>query len=541
MEEADAKSIKAEFNAKLEALEQRMDAKLDAKLDAMFLRIAALLPPGTAPNVDSVARAAPPKSPEVPTVPKQPDPNPDDAEVPFAAFRSPMSDRNVYEVPRSSDVQFYQQTAALNRRPTKRDLFNPAFAKESDDDDEELFLAKEEEMSASERRGSLIRPTNLKGVIPSTAVSVYRDQPSFAHIKLEYMTVNQVFQFWTDILQYQTMYGIGLNATTLVGRDARLTIMSKGGIKTELEFFRLTDRQQRKYIQHAVRPTDKVMFASKLEKSLWFWPKGEDNFTLNFDTFQRFYDRLQTYRHEFYQKYEFLAYNNAENVPKLDNKEFGLIYIFLQKLPKEYGHAFTQLPKSRFDSLEEFLTMFYEQANVHYQKSIKAKELSTFFALGAKKAGAKRDDTKAKFAPRVHNVEVDEREEQDFYGENPLIPSKDPSADPNVDGEEYESSGADLNAFGGLSRGVPSRPPPKPPMATPKPPTAPKGPDGCFRALTDGKCSKPNCSFNHSLPVLEATYDELMAKMNKKLWRARPVNAIFAPNGDVESPSDKDG
>ncbi|MFN9908028.1 MAG: hypothetical protein ACK56F_18170, partial [bacterium] len=119
------------------------------------------------------------------------------------------------------------------------------------------------------------------------------------------------------------------------------------------------------------------------------------------------------------------AYNNAENVPKLDNKEFGLIYIFLQKLPKEYGHAFTQLPKSRFDSLEEFLSMFYEQANVHYQKSIKAKELSTFFALGAKKAGAKRDDSKAKFTPRVHNIEVDEREEQDFYGENPLIPSKD--------------------------------------------------------------------------------------------------------------------
>jgi hypothetical protein len=78
-------------------------------------------------------------------------------------------------------------------------------------------------------------------------------------------------------------------------------------------------------------------------------------------------------------------------------------------------------------------------------------------------------------------------------------------------------------------------------MATPKPPSAPKGPDGCFRALTDGKCSKPNCSFNHSLPVLEATYEELIAKLNKKLWRARPVNAIFVPNGDVESPSDKDG
>ena len=185
--------------------------------------------------------------------------------------------------------------------------------------------------------------------------------------------------------------------------------------------------------------------------------------------------------------------------------------------------------------------MFYDQAHVHYQKSIKAKELNTFFGLGAKKAGAKRDEGKAKFVSRVHNIGIDEREEDDYYGENPMIPAKEPSAAPNADEEEFDHPWADLNAFGGLSRGVPSRPPPKPPMATPKPPSAPKGPDGCFRALTDGKCSKPNCSFNHSLPVLEATYEELIAKLNKKLWRARPVNAIFVPNGDVESPSDKDG
>ena len=539
MEEADAKSIDARFIALENRLEARMDARF-GEVNFMLAKIMTLLEEKGIPAVKTPSpKVSDAKESSKP--PKEQSSDQGEGEPPIADVRSPMWERSAFEAPRSSDAQFFQQTAALNRRPPNRDLFDPDPPKDSDEEDEELFLAKEEELPVSDRRGSMIRPINLKGVIPSTAVSVYRDQPSFAHIKLEYLTVNQVFQFWTDILQYQTMYGIGLKPTTLIGRDARLTIMSKGRIRTEIEFFQLSDRQLRKYIQHAVRPTDKAMFATKLEKSLWFWPKGEDNFTLNVDTFQRFYDRLQTYRHEFFMKYEFLAYNNAENIPKLDNKEFGLIYIFLQKLPKEYGHAFTQLPKSRFDSLEEFLTMFYEQANVHYLKSIKAKELNTFFSLGAKKAGAKRDDAKAKFVSRVHNIGAEVPEEEDYYGDNPMIPPKEPSAAPNVEEEEYDHPGSDLNAFGGLSRGVPSRPPPKPPLATPKPPAAPKGPDGCFRALTDGKCSKPNCSFNHSLPVLEATYEELIAKLNKKLWRARPVNAIFEPHGDVESPSDKDG
>ena len=104
MEAADANSIKAEFNAKLEAMERRImdanNANMDAKLEAMFQRIAALLPAGSSPNVDAVARASPPKSPEVPTVSKESDSNPDDARVPFAAFMSPVPGRNVFEVPR---------------------------------------------------------------------------------------------------------------------------------------------------------------------------------------------------------------------------------------------------------------------------------------------------------------------------------------------------------------------------------------------------------------------------------------------------------
>jgi len=244
MEEADVQSMEQRFNAKLEALEQRMDAKLET----MFLRIAALLPAGTTPNADVDAKTSSPKRLEVPAVPKEQNSDPGDPEVPLSAFRSPLPDRDVFEVPRSSDVQYFQQTAVMDRRTSNRGFFGVQPPKEYGGMDDGLILLKDDDVPVRDRRASLIRPMDLAGVVPQTAISVYRDQPSFAHIKLEDLTVNQVFQFWTDILQYQTMYGIGLKPTTLVSRDARLTIMSKGKIRSEIEFFQLSDKHLRQYI-----------------------------------------------------------------------------------------------------------------------------------------------------------------------------------------------------------------------------------------------------------------------------------------------------
>jgi hypothetical protein len=134
------------FNAKLEALEQRMDAKLET----MFLRIAALLPLGVAPNIDMVEKTPPPKSLEVSIVLKEQDSEPGDAEAPLAAVsnplssesstvpeeqdsnpgevevqltsvRSPVPERNVFEAPLSFDAQYFQQTAAMDKRQFSRD------------------------------------------------------------------------------------------------------------------------------------------------------------------------------------------------------------------------------------------------------------------------------------------------------------------------------------------------------------------------------------------------------------------------------------
>ena len=150
MDEADVKSLEQRLNAKLEEFEQRMYAKMEAKLEAMLLKIAALLPLGVAPNIGMVEKTPSPKSLEVSIVLKEQDSDPGDAEAPLAAVsnplssesstvpeeqdsnprevevqltsvRSPVPERNVFEAPLSFDAQYFQQTAAMDRRQFSRD------------------------------------------------------------------------------------------------------------------------------------------------------------------------------------------------------------------------------------------------------------------------------------------------------------------------------------------------------------------------------------------------------------------------------------
>jgi hypothetical protein len=207
------------------------------------------------------------------------------------------------------------------------------------------------------------------------------------------------------------------------------------------------------------------------------------------------------------------------------------------------------LPKSRFDDLEEFLSAFYKLAKQHYAIAVDSKKLNSFIPTSSVKGGnsaqgaQRRDDYKPRFIPKVNNIEEvpveydyfnEEDENQSFreFTENPERQNHAP--EDSLDVEDP----LPLNAFGGGMMRTPLRPPPKPPGDR-KPSTTPRGPNGCFRALTEGKCSKPNCSFDHTIPVLDATFDDLLAKLNKKLYRARPVNGIWVPDEPLDDPSNK--
>lgn len=433
-------------------------------------------------------------------------------------------------------------TRLFGSRPSKRE--SREVGMDSEDSDPDESRSSSSNGSDDDRRASMLKPLTSKKASPLTAVSIYSDQPSYSHISLKYLGINEVFKFWTEINKYQQMHGIELKATTLISDDCRRRIMSKCDIKSELKFFKLPQKRLRKYIQKSVRPTDKNMFARMLASSLKFW-EGKETFVLGVANFHTFYDRLLTYRQEFKDKFEFLAYHNGDNVPKLENKDGGTIKIFLLQLPSDYAmRSFAQLPKSRFDDLDEFLIAFYKLAKEHYQIAVESKKLNSFLPSNkpVTPSAPRREDNRARFVSKVHQVNEEFEENGSMESEeiSRILPdSQKTSFELQLEEHELEKEElneqftTDLNAFGGGMHRAPLRAPPKPPDR----PVA-RGPNGCFRSLTEGKCSKPNCSFDHSESVLDATLEDLLAKLQKKLYKAKPIRGIDmagykAPDGET--------
>ena len=397
----------------------------------------------------------------------------------------------------------------------------------------------------------------------SSNVRIYADQPSYAHIQLGFLSLNTVFSFWSEIAKYAEKYDIALPAATLVTDDIRRQIMAVNSISRDRTFYQLSHRDLARCIQKTIRPTSVPQFSQLLEHSLQ-WPT-EQGRVLTTSNFQVFYNRLLAYRTEFKEKYAFLAHDNETNCPKLENKENCTIRIFLDVIPDGYGKkVFASLKKTKYDDLNEFLNAFCAKAKSHYDIAIKAKELSTFIPnrpfIPSSARPASATPVKKTFMRRpVLNNVAQEYVEEDMEGaaETWMVDDEDPLSFQPAEASDYEYEAdphmvpapfdlAQLNAFGGgtfKSQQTPSRPPPKP-MGAPHPTSSafgkpldkPKGPQGCFRALTEGKCTKPGCTFEHSVAVLDATRKDLEDKIRKRLYAARPLNAVSLTEQALDPP-----
>ena len=72
---------------------------------------------------------------------------------------------------------------------------------------------------------------------------------------------------------------------------------------------------------------------------------------------------------ELQQLYDFLADGNElTNILKCDNKDGGLIKIFIESIPHGIGRRmFINLNTERYNDIDEFLRAFYEQLRVFLQ------------------------------------------------------------------------------------------------------------------------------------------------------------------------------
>jgi len=391
-----------------------------------------------------------------------------------------------------------------------------------------------DEELASNRRPSLLRPVALLRD-KHAVVTTIQNQPSFEHIRLNQLTVKDAFKFWSEVNKYEQMYGIPLKPATLVGDRVKKTLMTKNRdrIVDDACFYKLESSHLRKYIQKAIRPTDRLMFASQLSDALSFWTP--DSFTLSILNFQDFFTRLCTYRRDFEEVYDFLAYHNKDNIPRLDNKDNGLVKIFLSKIPTEYGNnVLHQLSKTKFDNLTDFFDSFYEYANSHYDIAKESRKLISFLQTGGNTNAApskhftKRGNRLHRMEHSAPHVDVDTF---DADAEADL-PTDIPSVDNRMVVKDSHETDDEISVIKRLD--IPTSSEQQLHLLKRNQPIHTKSsahdilsrkqqvsePNGCFKMLVNGRCDRPQCTFSHDVNVLEAT-----AAMLENRIRLRPFKA----------------
>lgn len=188
---------------------------------------------------------------------------------------------------------------------------------------------------ATKRRSSLLN--DFKNELPKKqSYTVTKEMPKTDHIILEKLTFKNIMKFFGDIAQYQEKHGISLPAATMTSTRVRTKIMAKNtDITDHEEFFGMSTHILMRKIQKTIRPEDALAFAEMMTTGVDFWLP--DNFKLSFLNFGVFYESILIYKRDFWDAFKYLSFHNAENIPRIDNKPGGMIKIFLQKIPFDYG------------------------------------------------------------------------------------------------------------------------------------------------------------------------------------------------------------
>jgi hypothetical protein len=197
---------------------------------------------------------------------------------------------------------------------------------------------------------------------PQTITPVmYQTQPSYEYIKLEKLSVFSTVEFMDEVYFYENKYKINLPVPSLLSSKIRDMIISLDpSMKlNQINFYNLSTRKLFYRLQNAVKPTDQNQFRKYLEKIDF---KIFHNYKPDVTDFKPFYEALLLYRKEFTRMVDFLSADNMNCLPKCNNKEGGLIKIFVSKIDKvgKYGtKLLAGLSTQSYKNLDNFLDSFF--------------------------------------------------------------------------------------------------------------------------------------------------------------------------------------
>jgi len=367
-------------------------------------------------------------------------------------------------------------------------------------------------------RKSILENVSISAEKERNKMVMYQQQPSFDHIKLTKLDVDSVIKFMRAFTEYQDKYGINLKGTTLISEDIQEEIISQYYHEDmdDASFFELSNAKLMEKIQKAVRPTDAPSFLAILDKSVSF--NYSSKTPPETTEFLPFNTALLRYRKDFMSLVDFMSQHNADSVPRIDDKEGGLIHAFLKRIPFGYGKQVFNSIRKKYTDMENFTNDFYAAVKKQYKLCIEARALMHRYKQPTR---PEQSATKPLADTRYHRSNLHHfaygSGEGDGIGlaAHPFMTERDEEmSEEELDEEilnfsKHQSGAVKPGADGKTDR-----------------------PAGCFKALFYGECNnKEHCKYSHEPSVLclmHAFYQEKLDKSPHKPMKIlqRPVSHI---------------
>ena len=286
-------------------------------------------------------------------------------------------------------------------------------------------------------------------------INYYQPQPSYDDIYLSYLTPKAVMRFINQVLDYFKSFRIRLPVPALIDRDVRARILARNSHMTEDEFLQMNLPAITALLRNEVAPRDPIQFVTVLKAAVKF--PSLDGAELSIKDFRSFYDALLMYKREFLLYYDFMALPDLSNVPGTDDKELGIISLFTDPIPNDYGHKIAavirrereSLPRDdrKFRDLHQFVASFMKKAAEDFQTWDQHRIMQYHFSSTSKKSIPKQRQRLTHIAEAPESPPDDSDLPDPYRSYFPEDEASDRSdqqgGDPVEEGDDYQSDSGD--------------------------------------------------------------------------------------------------
>lgn len=287
-----------------------------------------------------------------------------------------------------------------------------------------------------------------------------QNQARYDHILLESFSLKKIFTFMDQVYEYQSKYGIELPVATMLSERVCEQILAHHRRLSKEDFYQLRISTVFKLILREISPTSELSFYKLIDRHVEFTTPPK--YIPSLSDFKPFYDALLVYRKTFERVLDALSYRNKDNIPPINNKEGGLIKLFLDKITFDYGKlTFRALRDTKFKSFQKFLKAFYKEVENDYSRYLATREGNAHFGgtayVAAKKSSSSNStplyrprvtpqpSSTKRYNTRLHHTSMDERVEDNKEDrDQPNLHDKSSDTDvnevnPHAKNENYHS------------------------------------------------------------------------------------------------------